>query len=238
MSSPCKAAGNSPTANGGDIQHAGFSKRTIYRCSRKKQLLRRKEEKGKKEKKPGHTHQPRQTPNKAHRSRSAGDFLHDDNVCQITEIAAAIFFIDRDAEQPQVAQFLPKIGREQVVAIDRCRAGGDFSGGKGTHAVTDHLDGLAETKIEGRQIHGGLLSFVLVLQVHEGLHQRGAMVTVAIADCIDLRLGNGQGPAAFHHATVGFQPFAGGRRQKIGAVLNAENAGVGGYQGHGGVTRG
>src|SRR6185437_1403479 len=57
-----------------------------------------------------------------------------------THPAAAVFGGDGNAEQPHVAELLPQVGREQVVAVDLVGARRDFLLGEGVHAFAQQVD--------------------------------------------------------------------------------------------------
>jgi hypothetical protein len=82
--------------------------------------------------------------------RRARDLFHRDNVRQISETGAAPFFFHGDAEHAQCAEFVPEISREVIVTIDGGRARRNLAGGEFRDRVAEHLDRVAQVKIEAR----------------------------------------------------------------------------------------
>ncbi len=81
---------------------------------------------------------------KADRARAARDFLHRDDVREIAELRAAVLARHRDAEQAHLAELLPQVGRERVLAIDQIGARRDFLVGERAHAFAQEVDVFAE----------------------------------------------------------------------------------------------
>ncbi|MCY1562693.1 hypothetical protein D9M68_1001340 [compost metagenome] len=88
------------------------------------------------------------------RGRGAADLFHGDDVGQVAKARTAIFLFDGDAEQAHVAELLPHVGREQVVAVDGGSARGEFGGNEGLYLLAQHVDGFTEGEVEGRIAHG------------------------------------------------------------------------------------
>src|SRR5215470_13187474 len=83
---------------------------------------------------------------------------------EIAEPGAAPLLLDRDAVRAELAELRPEIARKGVAAIDLVGARGDLVGGEVTHAVAQHVGGLAQAEIEtadvvhaheGRSLQGG-----------------------------------------------------------------------------------
>ena len=66
---------------------------------------------------------------------------------------AAVFLLDGDAEQAQVAHLAPQVGGKRVVAVDVGRARRDLVGRELPHRCAQHVDGLAEIEIECGKVH-------------------------------------------------------------------------------------
>ena len=81
---------------------------------------------------------------------AARDFLHRDDVREIAELRAAVVARHRDAEQAHLAELLPQVGRERVLAIDQVRARRDFLVDECAHAFAQEVDVFAE----GKRSHG------------------------------------------------------------------------------------
>ena len=92
------------------------------------------------------------TVGKPDRARSAAQFLHCDDVRQVTETRAAVFRLDRDAEQPQLAEPGPQVAGKLVVGVDRSGARRDFRGREIAYGLPQQADVIAQTKIE--VLHG------------------------------------------------------------------------------------
>lgn len=84
----------------------------------------------------------------AHGSTGAADFLHGDDMREIAHADAAIGFADGDAVEAEIAEFLPKIMREGIAAIDLPGAGRDFGGRESGDTAAQHVEGFAECKIQ------------------------------------------------------------------------------------------
>ncbi len=81
-------------------------------------------------------------------SRSAADFLHRDNVREIAQAGTAELFLDRDAEQPELAEFGPQVGRELIARVNRLRPGRNAVRSKSVHGLSQQVDILAEAEIK------------------------------------------------------------------------------------------
>ncbi|MNF26982.1 hypothetical protein D3C84_76290 [compost metagenome] len=90
----------------------------------------------------------------ADRRRGAADLLDGDHVGQVAEAGAAVFLGHGDAEQAHVAELLPHVGGEQVVAVDGGGARRQLGGDEGLDLLAEHVDGFAEGEVEGRIAHG------------------------------------------------------------------------------------
>src|SRR5208282_3690459 len=90
-----------------------------------------------------------------HRSGGAADFLHRHDMGEITHLRAAVLLLHGDPEQAQIAHLLPEVGRELVAAVDLGGARRNFGGGELLHRGAQHVDGLAEMKIERRKVRHG-----------------------------------------------------------------------------------
>src|SRR5580704_13433749 len=55
---------------------------------------------------------------KPDRRRSARDLLERDTMLEIAEPAAAVFLLDRNAVQPELAEFRPEVARELIAPVD------------------------------------------------------------------------------------------------------------------------
>jgi len=78
-------------------------------------------------------------------------------VRQIAEAGAAVFLGDCHAEQAHLAEFLPHVGRKQVVLVDGRGARRQLGGDEGLHLFAQHVDGVAEGEVEAGVTHGGYL---------------------------------------------------------------------------------
>ena len=86
------------------------------------------------------------------RRRGAADFLHRDDVREVAHRRAAVFLVDGDAEQAEVAQLAPQVGRELVGAVDLGGARRDLVGGELPHRRAQHVDRLAVVEVEGGEV--------------------------------------------------------------------------------------
>src|SRR5699024_7175417 len=80
----------------------------------------------------------------------ARDFFHGDEMRQISHARPAVRVRHGDAEQAHVAEFLPQVGRKEVVTIDGFGARRNFLFGKSVHAFAQHVDVVTE----GEWAHG------------------------------------------------------------------------------------
>src|SRR3972149_2593349 len=90
----------------------------------------------------------------ANRSACAADFLHRDDVGKITQVDAAVFLFDCDAEHPELTETAPKVAGEIVAAIDLGSARCDFLAGKLGNRCAQGVHGCAEAEIETGRTHG------------------------------------------------------------------------------------
>ena len=97
----------------------------------------------------------------ADRRRGAADLLHRDDVRQVTHRGAAVFLLDGDAEQADVAHLAPQVRREDVVAVDLRRARRDLAVGELLHRRAQHVDGLAKMKVQCRKFEHRILARAL-----------------------------------------------------------------------------
>ncbi len=86
----------------------------------------------------------------SHGSRGPADLLHRHDVGEIAHAGAAVVFLDRDAEQPELAQLAPQVHGEGVVVVDCAGARGDLDGSEVAHGFAQHVDGFAQPEVEGR----------------------------------------------------------------------------------------
>jgi hypothetical protein len=90
----------------------------------------------------------------ADRRTGARDFLHRHDMREITEIAAAVFLLDGQAEDAELAELRPERVRKRVVAVglrgQRC----DLAAGECLHGIAQLVDVVAEIEIQGRAVHG------------------------------------------------------------------------------------
>jgi hypothetical protein len=82
------------------------------------------------------------------RSRSTADFLHRNDVFEITQTCAAGSLLHGDAEQAQIAEFRPQLARKRVVAIDLRSNGSDVRLREGRDAGAQQFDVLAQVEVE------------------------------------------------------------------------------------------
>jgi hypothetical protein len=87
------------------------------------------------------------------RSRCPRNFLHHDDMRQITHIDATVLLADGHAEQPQIAELLPQIGGELVVPIDLVGPWGDFFLGEGAYRIAQHVEGFAPVEFQAMEGH-------------------------------------------------------------------------------------
>ena len=85
---------------------------------------------------------------KAHRSRSAGDFLHRHDMLEIAETRAAPFLFDRDAKQAELAHLRQQVARKPVRPVDLGGAGRNLVAGKVFHGFADHVRGFTEIEVQ------------------------------------------------------------------------------------------
>ncbi len=78
----------------------------------------------------------------------AADLLHRNHVREVAERRAAVFFLDRDTEQPQLAQFRPQITRKLVVCVDVGRARCNPVGGERRHGFAQQVVVVAEPEVK------------------------------------------------------------------------------------------
>ena len=107
------------------------------------------------------------------RGRGPRHLFHRDDVRQVAEFGAAVFLLHGHAVQAERSEFLPEIGREQVVAVDRGGPRRDLVGSEGLDRVAQGIDGVAEVEVQAGVVHGWSLleSF---LQVPGGRPRRRA----------------------------------------------------------------
>src|SRR5947209_8702412 len=78
----------------------------------------------------------------------AGNLFHGDDVREIAEVGAAVFFVDRDTQQPEVAELGPYFAGRVVLAIYLRGDGSDFVLGKTAHGLPKERDRLAQIKVQ------------------------------------------------------------------------------------------
>ena len=83
----------------------------------------------------------------SHRGRRAADFLHRDDVREVTHVAAAIGFRHGNAEQSHVAQLGPEFVGKFVAAIDFGSERRDLGLREFAHGVAQQVGGFAEIEI-------------------------------------------------------------------------------------------
>jgi len=90
----------------------------------------------------------------AHRGRCARNLFHGHDVGQVAQLGAAVLLLHRHAVQAEVAELLPEVVREQVVAVDVGGAGGDLVGGEVLDRAAQRVDGLAQVEVQAGIVHG------------------------------------------------------------------------------------
>src|SRR5690606_24732146 len=75
------------------------------------------------------------------------------HVGEVAHGAAAVLFLDGDAEQAHVAEFAPQVHGEFVAAVDVGGAWCDLRFDKLLYRVAQHVDAVTQVKIHGREIH-------------------------------------------------------------------------------------
>ncbi len=83
-----------------------------------------------------------------HRCRRAADFLHRDDVREVTHVAAAVLLGHGDAEQAHVAELRPQLVGKLVGAVDVGRARRDLGLGEFGDRVAQQVGGFAEIEVE------------------------------------------------------------------------------------------
>ncbi len=68
---------------------------------------------------------------------------------EIAHVGAAVLLAHRHAEQAEIAEFLPQVGGEKIVAVDLGGARRDFGVGEGAHGFAQHDDFFAEMRNQG-----------------------------------------------------------------------------------------
>ena len=101
----------------------------------------------------------------ADRGAGARNLLHGDAMGEIAEPRPAPLLLDRDAEEPELAELRPQLPRKAVGAVDLGGVRRDLVLGKSAHRVAQHVDVAAEAEIETGKA---------VLD-HRALHGRGRM---------------------------------------------------------------
>ena len=71
---------------------------------------------------------------------------------EIAQARAAIFLLDGDAVQAELAHLGPQLAREAVGLVELWAIGATCFGGKALHLVAQRVGGLAQAEVEGR--HG------------------------------------------------------------------------------------
>src|SRR5690606_26353108 len=84
----------------------------------------------------------------ADRRRCAADFLHRDDMFEITEPGPAELLFDGDAKKAQFAELRPEIPREAVRLVDLRRLRLDVVACEAAQGLPQHLDVVTEPKIE------------------------------------------------------------------------------------------
>ncbi len=80
--------------------------------------------------------------------RGARDFLHGDDMFEITEAEPAIVFLHGDAVQAELTHFGPDPARGLVTPVERLGDRREPVPGKARTGLADHVGGLAMGKIE------------------------------------------------------------------------------------------
>ncbi len=91
---------------------------------------------------------------KGDRGRAAADLFHRHHVGQVAKAGAAVLLGDGHAEQTHLAEFLPHVGREQVVLVDGLGARRQLGGDERLDLLAQHVDGFTEGEIEAGVVHG------------------------------------------------------------------------------------
>ena len=110
----------------------------------------------------------------AHRGRGAADFLHRHDVREIAHVRAAEFFLDRDPEQAQVAEFPPQVRRKLVAGVDLGGARRDLPRGEIAYRVSQQFDGFAVREAEERVFHGRWGKSATLLDVYVSVNSASA----------------------------------------------------------------
>ena len=82
----------------------------------------------------------------ADRAGGARDLLHRHHVRQVAQVRAAVVAADGDAEQAHLAELLPQVVGEGVLAVDAVGARGDLLLREGRHALAQHVEVVTEGK--------------------------------------------------------------------------------------------
>ena len=82
------------------------------------------------------------------RGGASAYLLHRDDMLQIAHSGTAIFLLDGDSEEAEIAHLAPEIGGEIVGFVDLPGARRDLRRGKVRDALAQQLGGLAEVEIE------------------------------------------------------------------------------------------
>src|SRR5204862_5508413 len=90
----------------------------------------------------------------ADRARPAADLLHGDAVFEIAQARPAVLLLNRDAEQPHLAELRPQTARELVGLVDLGGERRDLVGGKSAHAGAQLVGRLAEIEVERWEVVG------------------------------------------------------------------------------------
>src|SRR5262249_25100801 len=117
----------------------------------------------------------------ADRRRTARDFLHGHAMGKVPEAGTAVFFLDRDAVQPERTHLWPEIARESVRFVDLVGARSDLVLGERAGGLAQHVDVFAESEVEtlpGVRDHGRTLDatagYLGVMVYESGLERRVA----------------------------------------------------------------
>ena len=84
----------------------------------------------------------------ADRRRRPGNFLNRDAMLEIAEPRAAIFLLDGNPVQAEVAEFRPQVARELVALVDLGGARRDLMRREVADGLANRVRGLAEIEIE------------------------------------------------------------------------------------------
>src|SRR3546814_16694533 len=82
------------------------------------------------------------------RGRGAADLLHRHDMLGVAHAGAAILLLDRDAEDAEIAELAPQIGRKLVIAVDGRGTWGDLVVGEAADRAAQHLRRLATAEIQ------------------------------------------------------------------------------------------